>query len=157
MAGATYRIIDEPAPSGLAKFAVNPVWPFFALMFAGAWLAYPWWILNGFATGSPARFKTIALVVAAVLGTGVLLAAYYYLAGNFVITTSNAPYVALVFPVFKIAMGYWLYITQSQSFEIYEYYGGLVKNGMPFVFIGYLLRRPLMDFLPPGVLQILAS
>ena len=53
---AVYRIIDEPAPTALERTIVNPTWPLFASMFAGSWLAFPWFVLNAFALGGRRRF-----------------------------------------------------------------------------------------------------
>ena len=58
-----YVIADDPRPGKLAHLSVSPMWPFFAVMFAGAWLAWPWYVLNSFAIGSPNQKREIALVV----------------------------------------------------------------------------------------------
>ena len=50
-----YHIADEPAASPLSKYAVSPLWPMLAVMFGGAWLAWPWFAVNAFAIGSASR------------------------------------------------------------------------------------------------------
>ena len=36
--GSGYRIADEPRPGAMEHLAVDPLWPFLAIMFGGAWL-----------------------------------------------------------------------------------------------------------------------
>jgi tetratricopeptide (TPR) repeat protein len=67
-ASKRYRIIDEPSPSSLARVAVKPFWPLLASMLGGTWLAVPWFILNGFALGSPTRRREALLAALAVGG-----------------------------------------------------------------------------------------
>ena len=75
MAGAAsqrYRIMDEPSPSSVARWAVKPFWPLLATMMAGTWLGAPWFVFNGFALGSPTRRREIVLALVALLGSAAL-------------------------------------------------------------------------------------
>src|SRR5690606_15917739 len=47
----SYRIEDEPGSSALERAIVDPRWPLLASMFAGGWLAFPWFVVNAFALG----------------------------------------------------------------------------------------------------------
>ena len=78
-----YRLIDEPKPSPLSRFALPPL-----LVFIAANLFLPWgWLLfvyNAFALNGPARNREIALSAAAIggyfaalVGIGVLLKAEF--------------------------------------------------------------------------------
>src|SRR5262245_5445757 len=74
-----YQIADEPAPSTFAKYAVNPLFPMLAMMFAGVWFAWPWFAFNSFAIGSPTRRAELAWLVAGLfvpagVGIGLLMA-----------------------------------------------------------------------------------
>ena len=63
----SYTLADEPQPSGLQHLVVNPLWPLFGFMFGGAWLAFPWYVFNGFAMGSPTRKREAAVAGATLM------------------------------------------------------------------------------------------
>jgi hypothetical protein len=137
---ASYRIVDEPAPSGLAHLIVHPMWPLLSIMFAGAWLALPWFILNSFALGSPTRRKELVLallwppvLVALTFGLGLLHTLLELPKGAM-------PYLSMCVILWKLAVAYWLFDLQKRSFALHEYFGGPVRNGLPMVGVGYLLR-----------------
>ena len=44
--GSGYRIADEPRPGAMEHLAVDPLWPFLAIMFGGAWLSWPWFVFK---------------------------------------------------------------------------------------------------------------
>lgn len=144
-----YVIADEPKPSALAHLVVNPVWPLFALMLGGTWLAIPWFVLNSIALGSP--FMRRELAIAAVLVASVAA----FVIGINVWTEADPAaqaffqdkirYVLLVAIVMKLFAGYWLFALQSRSFSIHEYYGGRVRNGILVVAAGFLLRGRVLD------------
>ena len=67
MASDGYHIPDEPRPGGLVRWAVNPVWPFIAVMLGGAWLSWGWFLFNGAAIGSPSRARERLLVAVGLL------------------------------------------------------------------------------------------
>jgi len=135
-----YRILDEPAPSGLGHLIVNPMWPLLAIMFAGVWLSLPWFVLNAFALGSPTRRKEL---VVAVLGPVGLLAL------SFVVTAialllklpkGAIPYLLVMLTLWKLGVAYWLFDMQQKSFALHQYFGGKVRNGMLVLGAGYLLN-----------------
>jgi hypothetical protein len=134
-----YRILDEPAPSGLGHLIVHPMWPLLAIMFAGVWLSLPWFVLNAFALGSPTRRKE---VVVAVLGPVGMLALSYGLGvlHEWLHMPKGAiPYLVVVAIVWKLGVAYWLFAMQKQSFALHEYFGGKVRNGMLVLGAGFLL------------------
>lgn len=136
-----YRLPDEPKASGLSRWAVQPFWPLLGMMVGGAWLAWPWYVLNGFAMGSPTRRRELLLVVAGlaviplpVSGAGLLL-----LAGwdrDWVVQITG-----LLVILWKLGISYWLYALQSRTFELYRYYGGAVANGGLPLIIGLVADR----------------
>jgi len=142
--GDTYRIMDEPAPSGLGHLIVQPMWPLLAVMFAGVWLALPWFVLNAFALGSPTRLKELGVAALGPLG---LLGLWF---GLRVVDTlpqvpdGAMPYLALLLTLWKLAVAYWLFDMQKQSFALHEYFGGRVRNGMVVVGAGFLLRGAVL-------------
>jgi len=142
--GDTYRILDEPAPSGLGHLIVHPMWPLLAVMFAGVWLALPWFAFNAFALGSPTRRKEL---VVAVLGPLGLLGIWFGLVAldNMTLISARAlPYLLLLLTLWKLAVAYWLFDLQKQGFALHEYFGGRVRNGMLVVGAGYLLRATVL-------------
>ncbi len=145
-----YRIADEPAPGALAQFAVNPIWPLFAVMLAGGWLAWPWFVFNGLAVGSPSLKRECALVAAGVVGTALLIIVLLKIAITIVGADGAAqavPYVRTGVIAWKLLVGYWLYTLQARTFGLYEYYGGTVRNGLLVVIAGTFLHGAVLDAL----------
>jgi hypothetical protein len=137
---STYRIADEPRPGMGAQLAVNPFWPFLATMFAGAWLAWPWFVFNSFAIGSATRTREVLLVVMGFLGIAgfTFVAVVAFNAG--VWTRAEAGYVQTGLLVWKLGISYALHIHQNRSFELHEYFGGVSRNGLFLVVGGFFLR-----------------
>ena len=67
-----YRLADEPALGRWRAIAVDPNWPLVGLMLAGAWLGWPWFLVNARALGSPTRRRELAWVLAGLVGSLVL-------------------------------------------------------------------------------------
>src|SRR5687768_799073 len=131
MASATYRIEDEPTPGGMAKLTVNPFWPLLALMLAGGWLAWPWFVVNALAMGSSTRRKEIVVLAAGVVGLALASMALAALAASGGLPKPIIPYVVNVaFPITKLAIGYVVYAKQVRSFQLFQHFGGTVKSGM---------------------------
>ncbi len=149
---ATYRIADEPRPSARAHLSVSPIWPFFALIFGGAGVSWPWYAFNGYVVGSPTRARELRIALAGFAGTVILVVAMSWFITYVGLPTSSAPYFRLVILLWKIGVTYWLFTLQSRSFEIYEYYGGKVSNGMIVVlavfFIWGRLESRLLEISP---------
>ena len=143
---STYKIADEPAPSTLARYAVNPLYPMLASMFAGVWFAWPWFAFNSFAIGSPTRRAELAwlaagLIVPSAVGLALILARE---AGF--LPQAAGPYVGLAVVVLKLVVVYAVFLLQSRTIEIYEYYGGKLVNGIwPLIAALYLGDRWLLD------------
>ena len=140
-----YLIADEPRPSALSQHVVNPQWPMLAQMLAGSWLALPWFIFNSFAIGSPSRNKDIALALTSVLGSVLLLFALEYLVGNNTITGVWVSLSFLTVIILRLYIAYRLFFSQSTVFELWQYYGGVEKNGMIFLILGSVFGRPLLS------------
>ncbi len=150
-----YVIADDPRPSSLAHLSVNPVWPLFGVMFVGPWLSWPWYILNSYAIGSPNKRRELLLALGGIIGGYMLV----LLSITFVREMwpeselkPFIPYIKLLMTVWKLAITYLLFTTQSQCFEIYEHYDGIVRNGMAVVAVAFLfgdrLADPIFDLAP---------
>lgn len=142
----TYTITDEPKPTGLATYAVQPIWPLFAVMFAGSWLAWPWFVFNGFAVGSPTRWRELGAVIVGILGKAAI-AAVTVLGNHYGLISKEALIWTLVIAldVWKIAITYWLYMTQDRTIELFTYMGGKLRNGIIGVFLGFFVGQRFMN------------
>jgi len=156
MAGAgTYRIGDEPLPGPLQRLAVNPVWPLLTVMFGGSGLSWAWFVLNGFALGSPTRRREAALAAAGLAGSVLLVALLGQLAGSEVLSPANLRYALVGVTVWKLAVTYRLYLLQVRCFGLYEYFGGKVANGAIVVIAAVLLYGSFSAQLPPFLRLVL--
>lgn len=140
-----YRIADEPRPSTITHLAVNPFWPLFGLMFGGAWLAFPWYVLNGKAIGSPTLKREVSLAVIALAGSFLLAALLLAADRQGLLTKATAPYALLAMTIWKLGFAYWIYATQARTFSIYEHFGGVVRNGLLVVVLASILGRRLLN------------
>ncbi len=141
----SYRIADEPAPSALARYAVNPVFPFLSFMLGGLWIAWPWFAFNAYAVGSPTRRAEFAWLGLGLLAIFALVVSLLYLFGAGVLPEGALPYAGIPVLVAKIAVLYGVYALQARTIEIYEYYGGELQSGVWVLLLAFLLRGRIMD------------
>ncbi len=144
----TYRIADEPRPGALAHLAVNPVWPLFGIMFGGAGLSWPWFLLNGAAIGSPSRRQELGWAIGGMAGSMALIVGIFFLATRELLGELAVRYSFVGLTVWKLAVSYWLFTLQSRSFHLYEHFGGKVQNGALIVLLGFFLTNRLYQGLP---------
>lgn len=140
----TYRIEDEPSPGALAHLAVKPVWPLFGLMFGGSWLAFPWFLFNAFAVGSPTRWREGAAALGALTGNAVIALGLLAATGAGWLDKGSLPYAGLALVVWKLGLGYLILNWQSRSIALYEVFGGRLKNGLPVALLGGLVGGRLL-------------
>jgi hypothetical protein len=150
-----YRIEDEPRPGALARYAVQPLWPLLAVMFGGSWLAWPWFAWNGAVVGSPTLRREIAWVVAGFAGRAIIVAGILWAATTGLLSWQAIPYALLPLTLWTLAVSYILHSLQSRSFQLYEHYGGTLRNGLMVVMGGYLIRRLLLQSAAAGVWTLL--
>ena len=144
-----YRIPDEPRPGPLGHLVVDPMWPLFGVMFAGSWLCWPWYVFNGFAMGSPTRRRETLWAVAGFLGNLGFSLGLIFLAGLGVLPGPAVPYAVVGLTIWKLLVSYKLYLMQSQTFDLYEYFGGVARNGLILVILGaWFGRRLILERLP---------
>lgn len=147
----TYRILDEPGPSALARLTVNPVWPFLASMLAGTWLAWPWFALNSACMGIDRRFyRDLALIGASIAANLLALVILNQLVLNFVLDERNFRYALLVPQAIRLSLLYLVFMREERTFQLFEYFGGRAANGMLPLMLGVFLRGPLLTHLPHG-------
>jgi len=141
----SYRIPDEPVTTGLSTVAVQPFWPLLAIMFGGSWLAWPWFAVNAFATGSPTRGRELALVIGGFAGSAAISVALLAAVQRGALGESAVPYAVIVLTVWKLVVSYVLYGLQSRSFHLFEHFGGTVRSGFALAMVGgFMLRQPVL-------------
>lgn len=143
--GLTYRIVDEPEPGRLSKLAVNPLWPFLAVMLGGAVFGWAWFALNAVAIGSATRRREIGLLLIGVVGGAVVCLAVVGLYAQ--LPPGVAPYAFLVVPIWKLGISYLVHLSQTRSIEVFEFQGGTLRNPLP-VLLGLWLLRGVLPPVP---------
>jgi hypothetical protein len=115
-------------------------------MVCGAWLAWPWFVFNAIAMGSPTRKKEIVLSMVAVAGTVVLAAITVALMKSGVIETRTELRLALLaIATWKLTMATVVQTVQARTFGVYTYYGGRVRTAAPVIAAGYWIRGILLS------------
>jgi hypothetical protein len=159
MAGAAvqrYRIMDEPSPSSVAKWAVKPFWPLLATMLGGTWLGAPWFVFNGFALGSPTRRREMVLAVVALVGSAALALVLLWLDQRVAIGRRNAQLALLAITAWKLGMFYLITLTQTRTLGIYLHFGGPIRSGLWVVIAGSYLRAKALGGLPLALSLVLS-
>lgn len=144
----SYQIADEPTPSTLARFVVNPVLPLLAAMLGGVWIAWPWFALNAVAVGSPTRRAELAWLGLGLVAIAVLAVLLFAAVGSGTLPAGATSYALLAVVVVKLAIVYAVYLMQSRTIEIYEYYGGALNNGVWVLVAAFVLRGRVLGELP---------
>ena len=153
MHAARYRIPDEPRPTGLIRYAVDPMWPLLALMLSGNALGLAWFAFNSRALGSATAAREWAYIAASVIGCVLLALAIGWAMQNGVLDDSAIQYAALAFPALKLSLGYALYVSQSRSTELILHFGGVLRNGAVGLLVCFVIARSVLDTLHiPAVL-----
>jgi hypothetical protein len=143
-----YRIADEPSPGAMSHLVVNPLWPLLGLMLGGVWLSFPWFVFNGYASGSPTRRRELAIALGGLGAVVVALVMIVVLVEVGMVYGTGVKYALLALTLIKLATGYSLYVTQRRSFDLYEYYGGVIRNGVGIVILGFIIGPRLMELVP---------
>lgn len=152
---ARYRIPDEPRPSGLIRYAVDPMWPLLALMLSGNALGLAWFAFNSRALGSASAAREWGYIIASLVGCVLLALAIGWASQNGFLENSAIQYAALAFPALKMSLGYALYVSQSRSTELILHFGGELRNGAVGLLICFVAARSFLDTLEiPGLLSV---
>ena len=146
MAYARYRIPDEPRPTGLIRYAVDPLWPLMALMLSGNGIGLLWFAFNARALGSPAVLREAGYIAASLAGCVMVALVIGWAADYGYLQGSAVKYAAL---------GYALYLSQSRSAELVTHYGGVLRNGAVGLLVCFLIGRSLLAEVElPGLLAV---
>ena len=123
-----YALPDEPSPSGLARFAVQPFWPLLSVMLVGPWLSWSWFVLNAAALGAPDRLRTLGAVLLGFVGSAALVVGIgAAVEGG--LSEAAVPYLAIGITVWKLGVSYLLHHWQSRTVAVHELYGGTLASG----------------------------
>lgn len=145
----SYRIMDEPSPSPLARLTVNPFWPLLASMLAGTWLAWPWFALNSLSLGVGRRlYVDLAAIVGGFLATLVASLTLNHLLATSVLDQRGAHYAWLLPQAIRLTLLYLVYMREERTFQLFEHFGGRGANGMFPLILGVMARGPLLSKLP---------
>lgn len=139
-----YRIADEPEPSAWRKYATSPMFPLLASMLAGQWLAWPWFILNGIAIGSPTRRKELRVVAIALAGSLAGAALVVVIPDENVLAWRLA---LLALTTWKLVCAYVLHNYQSRTWELFQHYEGdpgTARSGFVALTAGAFFIRPML-------------
>jgi hypothetical protein len=101
---------------------------------------WAWFLVNGQALGSPTKWRELVFVLIGIGGVLGLSVALGTAMSAGLLTKENAPYAMLAFALWKLGISYWLYELQTRSFELYRYFGGIVRSGVIVVVLAYLFR-----------------
>jgi hypothetical protein len=148
MKAASYDLIDEPKPGPLSHLAVKPIWPLLAVMLGGAWISWPWFVVNGFAVGSPTRWRELAWAVAGPIGCLALILLLGQLAVQGVVGGLALRYLTISIVVYKLYVTYVLFTLQTQSFSLYEYFGGQLRSGFFALVAAMIFRSRVLGQMP---------
>jgi hypothetical protein len=139
-----YRIEDEPSSVGIPAIVVNPMWPLLAAMLAGSWLGLTWLAINSFALGSPRRYADLGLALAGFAGASIIAFGVIVAAEQQWLDHASVRYAMLAVVAWKLVLAYAIAMRQSPVLELYEYFGGQVRNGVFVMLAAAFIGRPLL-------------
>jgi hypothetical protein len=155
----SYEIADEPTPAaGWENLVFQPTAPLLGIMWCGAWLAWPWFIVNAIAMGSPTLRREIKLCLIGLGGTFALALIVFGLVDAGVIESRVALQIALLSVVaFKLAVAYAVSTIQQRTFHVYTYYGGAVQKAMYVLIAGNYLRGLVLGLSEHPIWRVVLS
>ncbi len=153
-----YAIADEPAPSRLSPYVVNPGLPLIAHMLGGSWIGLPWMVFNAYALNSAqtrrevrmAALSPLLSLVVAFVATQLIRAletpgpaALSHVLG---LPPRAYAYAVIAVVAVKLWLVYAIHRSQEKSFEIFSYTGGKGRNALAIVAVAALVRPYVMDW-----------
>jgi hypothetical protein len=155
MASARDSFGERRRRVGAAKQpVVKPMWPLLAFMFGGVWLAWPWFLLNEYLMRSDDLQRQAKTVLVGLLGSIVFAFLVITLLEMEILELREARYAYLVMLTWKLGISYTLHSRQSQSFELWSYFGGLGRNGAMVAIGGSIAAPMLFERIPFGLLWL---
>lgn len=156
MSRARYQIADEPTPSAMSRFVVDPFWPVLACMMVGGLPGLAWVSFNGFALGSPTRIRESLMCLAGVVGTLLVFGLVGIGKEAGIVSAQSAQYLVLLALISKLGFGYMACFLQQRALELHEHYGGTKANGLiPLLLAAFLLRPAIAGALAGSPLLLI--
>jgi hypothetical protein len=125
-------------------------------MLCGVWMAWPWFVINAWALGSPTRRREAALPIAGIFGALVLVVVIVFLERSGSVPAWAVPYLLMLITGFKLGIGYWIYLLQARTFGVWEFYGGTVNRFLPMlIFVGLRMRESVLEGLSGAWILVL--
>ena len=115
-----YRVIDEPRPGPLSRFALPPLLVFMAGTFFLPW-GYLLLAANAVTLGGPRRNREIAFSLAPILLYYLSLALTAVAVRADILARGAAPYVFVAFVGGGLTFAAFAYISQAHAFELRRY------------------------------------
>lgn len=147
-AAARSRISTTDTGGGGA--VVHPFWPLLATMLGGVWLGWSWFLFNGARLTTERLRRQIVTIGVGLAVSSVLAIAIMMMLGAGILDLDDVKYVGIALAGWKLTIAYVLYNWQSRDYELWEYYGGAVKNGIAVVVLGLFARPFIFGALPFG-------
>jgi hypothetical protein len=148
-----YRVIDEPRPGRLARFAVDPMWPLLAFMLGGPFFSWTWSLLNSFALNGAAALRERLLAAGGFVTYCAVLFALVALDERGLTGDLDTAYVQLLLTVVSLAFCYGIFALQRDAFEIHEYFEGHVAQPWLALAVAFLAGYQLQGILVKSLLQ----
>jgi hypothetical protein len=129
---------------------VNPFWPLLGTMLGGVWLGWPWFLFNARALrteqwGNQVRTVIVGLLVSVLFAWVILL-----LVGYQILEPRIARYVVILLTGWKLAVSYRLQMQQQREFQVFQYYGGVAREGHKLAIVSVFLRPVVLGKLIPA-------
>lgn len=157
---------DLPASEAGRLPAVRPFVVLAGCVFGGVWLGWPWFVLNAFALDLEDKTTLAKRLALGLVGASAIAIAIVAVAEPDAMAPSLlglvlddpephefswVPYMIIGLIGWKTAFAYLLFEDQRLPGEVYEYYGGVMRNGIPVVAAASFLRGwILLELLPVG-------
>lgn len=115
-------LLDAPRRP-LAPYASSPIWPMFAAMFVGPWLAWPWFAFNAYALDQRTRHRQAMAAGIALLAASVLWFGLFALLRNEAIGPDVFRALRVLHTAGKLAVGYAFFVHQSLAWSLALHFG----------------------------------
>lgn len=151
---STYQIIDEPKGGRFSNLTTKPMWPLLAFMFGGPLCSWIWSAVNSVALNSPSRNKELAIVGAAFVTYFAMYLCLGVVLASGALVGVNAGYIKVAIVAVELIFCYKLFLMQTGSFDVYEYFNGKVANPAIGLIVSVFIGRKVEAFVIGALLAV---